>query len=1513
MAKPLFTADMVKTAMAQPPQAAVDAPTELGVEAEPPAFANQIQPQSIQPGQPLRAGATMNVNPGELALRSSILGFMEVPETLTDFVGGIAQQGIPQEQRSTAADWLHQIGIPQSPREILESPQYQQQVQAAGPMGGVASGLGQFGGGMAFPIGLLGQGAKLAAKGAKYVPGVAKMAAPIAQGVGKAMQGVNPMAKAAAANAGVGAGYGLAFGQGKKFGDTKGNLTPQEALTQGGIGGATGAGLGALLQGISQKFSGAGKAAAAQDQPIGGQFFGAQDGGGNYSPKTTANLLEAYIAKNPEKEQRAIDVAAKRTAKRGDPYREPLSEVQKKAALRASKEARDEAKYKRNTERQDRNFMKGRIFKDRDKRETREYREQEKNMSQAQRDQRELERRQYNEKRDQSRAERRQGERQENRQYTEKSRADQQAAREKSTQENRKFTEQRDSKRRNEKLTDTRDKEGKAGSRTSGSNEYYEKLYDKISTADHPERLSELEKRIYSSPQSKDGSRLLDNDQRQNLAKQLRKRNSELKASKKAKPGESEERQPAKPDAPKPAAGKTTPETPAPAPQEKATPGYKTGDFRKQIRNREKPREKRHEGALSTDSIALAGKLSQQEREMLNRSIDEIAEAHVEMAYARKELESLAEWGLKNESQWKDPSSSYELFKSSDGLTVAKAGAAKGFLLRAKIEKKLSQAHQQAESKYRDELIQQGVKRGDIQPKTTAEHMEVVVGGKADHAEITDAGKLKVLGMQKIQPPKREMPKNVQEMYERIERLKGRIKGYQQDADALKEEVLPLADRVFKAQAKEWAANEHSPAETPTFNVWHKDDHGHVTTITFKQNAVRHEFNDATADLKAKFDALHEKFLADSKREETIHDVISKSTKGLNMMTGFEPLAVGMVLGKQLGKRAGQFTKQTQNSALFVGTLRDILKAHPQFDGTRLANKFDEINGRILQGFAERGHRMVPISGGEDLTALLNKFKGVKVEDIPFAKIPGVTQAERETASLIRKAYKELAQTIEPVLNEMKARSDDLQFGVQAGRPKYPLALTENGKLRRDIHSKLYQEALQQMYDAAMLKGKHWEMASDALANLFNRKNASVFGNNPKIGLANFIDPLPMTIVEYGRHWLKASIKVNNKEIKAALKKLPIVPQADLTTIEMEQRKLLGKPAATNVFEKLGDMHENLNDFLGSKLDPIFKGKEKLTGMADKRYTRTAFVASVYRQAKNRGIDGDRLLDAILLNKGSIDPGLKKDVFKAVSADLAQLFNTLNPTINRDLFSDSLMGKVFGAYSRPQRRVGRYIYNLMKSDSKADKAKFAVASLMYLGMGGRAMLPTSVRNMMIYTGAIGAGFSAKDAVDTMQNLDKSNALEAMTGWDLSDRISYDAINIASPAIDDLEGLVNSVTSYRPGETMEQKVGRTGMQIVTGLALIPKFAGFGVGYLNSVANNFNYAAAGSRPVYVKVGPVSKKVSIPYDHNDAIRDSILAGPNPKGKAVRPLVEQALAAKIDAKRNSIKSALFPSGAEE
>lgn len=1518
--KPLFTADMVKTALASPQtQPGPPVPDQgepdglMGSNgSELPFFANpDASPQRIQPGQPLAGGVTQNVNPAELALRSSILGFLETPETLANAVGSVAQQGVPQEQRVTAADLLHHLGIKQTPGEYLESPAYQQQVQGAGPLGGAAAIGGQLAGGFAFPMGFIGALGKGAAKGAQMIPKIGKVAAPLIEGAAKLLP-KGAVAQKAVQGAATGAGYGLTFGQGKKFGQTKQNMNPQEAGTNALLGGGIGAGVGSGIEKISQML--AGRAGAAAQLEGAGSGFMPASAGGNYSPKTTGNLLDAFITKNPEQGQRAVQVANKRTAGRGGEYREAISDVQKKSAQRETKASQQEQKVSKNNQAKRANNLMGQIRKEKDLRERRDYAKMTKEEQRAYNEKRDLEKRRYSEKQGELKASDRRNERTDARQHQEQVRNSQQATREKATQESRQFTENRDQAKRSDRQNETQQKEGKTGSRTERSNHYYANLYENIRSADDADMLREYEKAIYASPQAKDGSRLLDNDQRQNLMRQFRLRLSDLKKENKVEPGESKGHQPAEPVAPQ--AKAATPE-PKPAKQQAPTEPTKpqpkpatTGDFRKMIKGREKERERRHEGALSADRIAASGKLTEAEHRTFKESVDQLAEAHVEMAYARKEIEKLSEWGLANPEKWGNPSASYDSIKTADGMMVAKAGAVDGYLLRAKIEKVLTKAQQQAVSDMRNKLVTKGIERGDITPRTYKDALEVTVGGKADYAEVNEAGKLKVVGMQKLAAPSRDMPKNVQEMYDRIERLRGRLASHHELSEEIKSDIMPIAHKIFEENKAAWAATEHDPERTPAFDVFHKDEYGHVSTIKFKQGSIRHEFNEATKDLKAQLDALHQKFIAESDREKTVTDIVKKNT--LHGFTGLEPILMAPIIGKAVGKRAAQFTKATESSALFVGTIRDIFKSHPQYMGDVIANKFDEINGRILEGFAQNGHRMVRITGGEDLTALLNKFKGVPVDQIMYAKIKDVTQAERETAVFFRKNYKELADTIKPVLDEMKARGRDVKFGIQEGR-KYSGDQLQEGRLRKDAHSKLYEEGLQQMHDAALLKGKNWEMASSAFATLLNRKNSAIFANNPRVGLANFIDPLPMNLVEFGRHWLSASVSMNRPGVKEALKRLPIVPQADLTSIEMNQRKLIAKPVNTNIFEKLVDVHENVNEFLGNKLDFLFKGKEKLTGLADKMYTRNAVLASIHRQAKMRGMDGNDLIDSILLNKKPLEAGLRRDVWKSVAQDVSQLFNTLNPTMNRDLFADSMLGKMTAAYSRPQRRVGRYMYNLMKGDAK-DKTKFFTASMMYLTMGGRAVLPTSVRNMITYSGAMGLGFGgARAAVDSMQNLDKMNALDNLTGWDLSDRISYDAINIASPTMDDLSSLMNDISSVRNGESPEARTGRIAARVVTGLALFPKIAGMGVGYLNSVGNNFRYAQEGSRPLYVNVGPVSKKVPIPYDYKDAMRDSILAGPNPKAKAVKPEVEKALAGRIDARRDAMFSKLTPSAAAE
>ncbi len=135
----------------------------------------------------------------------------------------------------------------------------------------------------------------------------------------------------------------------------------------------------------------------------------------------------------------------------------------------------------------------------------------------------------------------------------------------------------------------------------------------------------------------------------------------------------------------------------------------------------------------------------------------------------------------------------------------------------------------------------------------------------------------------------------------------------------------------------------------------------------------------------------------------------------------------------------------------------------------------------------------------------------------------------------------------------------------------------------------------------------------------------------------------------------------------------------------------------------------------------------------------------------------------------------------------------------------------------------------------------------------------------------------------MQNLDSGNAVEKLTGWDLSDRISYDAVNLAAPTLEDLSSLVNDISSVRNGETAEGKAARVTMRMVTGLALVPKTGRVGVD-TSIPRQTICDTPPKVRGLYVSVGGLTKKVPIPYDANDAPRDFILAGPNPKAKAVK-----------------------------
>ncbi len=928
--------------------------------------------------------------------------------------------------------------------------------------------------------------------------------------------------------------------------------------------------------------------------------------------------------------------------------------------------------------------------------------------------------------------------------------------------------------------------------------------------------------------------------------------------------------------------------------------------------------EDRHKTALSSNTVAKLAGLNAEETAALQQWSKDLAHLALEKKRANAQLQQLAEWALKNPDKW-EPSITDITKESVDGgMRLTKAGTMKRLFIQARIEKVLGSAEEEALTLQRNELWEQGVREGKIDPNksnTNRAHMSATVGGKVEKTAETADGMLDVGKVKPMQLPKLVPPKNLEELWQRAEVLLGKahfadqeikeLKAANGDHDLLDDgrNMADLVGKIFKKQAKVWAEAAGEEAKVPAINIGEVAD-GHVVTLRYEQKAIRKTFGDRAKDLEAEYRRLQAEALAASNREKTTYGM------ALKMFTGLEPLLVAMIGGKQIGKALSKFKSA---NALYVGTVRDIVKNAPDLNlprrlptGRQIAEGLDNMGGQLLDTFVRYHDVMAPIKGAEDLTTLLNKFKGIPTNKIKSSRSIDASRAERRAAHAIRIKYDELAQKIEPVLEELSQRKKDLANGnlkqlKDNGRLRAYNTATDfkDGKLRSTVYDELYHNALQKLHDGLKLQGQNNGGFTNIFGELISRKNTSIFSNSPKHGIANFIDNGPITLAHFGlnwgRAWTKMSTVVGDPKVRGFVDKLPILPQGDMQHIEREAARL-NRPDAENFQQRLVYTLDDLNHTLGVKFDVIFKGRERLTSAADRWYTRTAAVASIYNQAGKLGIPRDTLLHGLI--DGTLDPKTRAAVWRNVTADLSQLYNTVSPHLAKDLLATDPMGRALTGYSAPGRRAGRVMYDWAKSSDPKDKARFVAASAMYLAMGGRAVLPPTVRNLLLYGGAtIGASTAV---TQTLQNLDKANVLKNTTGWDVSDRISYDAFNIAAPALGSLKDLPGKVGAIAGREQDPGAAAAEAAWTVLGSALsaIPKLGPFGTSGLNSAYRNAQYAKKGWRPVHITTAFGDKVVFVKYNAGDAFRDTFIAGPSPQVQKLKAQEELRQAQKADSR---------------
>lgn len=1469
----------------------------------------------------LEGGLNANVNL-PLFAKSAGLGALDLVESLGNVGLAIANPltaldpNVPDDKKPTVKNIVNlptritnalfgnQAPEVQTASEILESEEYQQELNK-NLSNQIAGYGGQFGGGFLVPLGGFSNVAKTGAKLLPFSGGITRNVVRGAQGLPAAAQGTVKNIIRALPIALEGGAIGGTLTAGKQLGRNE-QLNPQDIATSTGLGATLGLPLGMIGNAISKnlnKRSLSGSASSRAPESVTPQLESGQAGGAPIKPKQLKFNLDALIdslfAKEaegklkPQQTDRTFRAVVSALKKRNEPQ---ASEADSLGGLIPTiDESVDEI---------------GEVIA----------------AAQAK--------------------------------FTNNRRKSVEAAK--------KASESSRNKRLSRRLTQTRIKrreqrsdaksqktENVGTDKVDKSNDLFKGLADEIEKADSPAALDELEIEVHTPP-STSGRRLFTSDQINALNRFIRKARRKFSKKKKSEESGSGE------DKGLPKGGKGGPTVKPPA---KAI----TGMIRKGMATKFMPREERHKLALSAEKWSELGGFNEKEREFFKDTLRAIAEERAELEINKKKLEDLADFALKNVKKWDARQGDFlatgdeQAIKVFNDGDLTRAGAVKGLLFKVQLNKVLSKRAQNDLSTQKFNLLQEGftmktrtgkdgkpvrigllgpdakpirdvdgkpilgiardpVKEGEAPDLPFNESLKVIdktysstMGGVAKNFKADESGRLVIEKMEPI-PSANPAIKDLNDLWNRSRLLQSKIKTAQDGLEELKGDSMDdgttfgdLMTRIFEKQKDVFKKGE-DPRKVPAVNVWNVDEQGNVVTVRYEQNQNVTTFNEATRDLELQYRnarAFAESLATRTKEKFTV------SGTTLHIATGLEPLAIAPIaarIAKDIGSKIAK--NKEFESLIHVGTIRDVIGGHEQFAGHIIKESLDSAQANILRAFHKFSDVLAPVKGVEDMVEIMNKFKGVKTKDILKAKISQeTTDAERRTAQLIRSNYDKVAEKVRPVLEEMKSRKTDLVNG-QPGEGRAGLYKPEeyaNGRLRSTIHSQAYQDSLQMLLNGLTLHKANDDAGAGLINMLVTRKNASIFGNNIKVGFTNFFDVAPITLAEYGHHWIKASLKMSavfgDKAVRQGVKKLPIIPQGELQQLRL-QEQIRNRPAPENLVDRVFQTVDEISLALGTKLDPIFKGKEVLTGLADKMYSRTAVVASLSKQASELGVNGDKYIADFFAGRLASD--LEQKAFVRIVDDLSGLYNTVFPNINRDMLAESTIGQTVAQYAKPQRRVMRKMYDWMTSKNPKDRGKFIGAAIMYMGMGGRAVIPASIRNMILYSAAAGTAVGgalglnnlglAQKTEDAFQGLDSLNVLRNTTGLDYTDRLGYDWINIASPALDDIQAMMpramKAIQERDFGGALWQAFG-------VSLSIFPKVGPVGSGQLNSFARNNRWAEIGSRPTVIKLGDFSKRVTIPYNQSDAIRDFFIAGPNDKVQELTPAVRKQIAKKLDQRR--------------
>jgi hypothetical protein len=1451
-------------------------------------------------------------------------GISEVPEDLTNFALGAGQSlaNVPQQNRVTVADLVRKL----LPGYVSPGEQNRGPAMAAGlaqnPAVGVASAVGNFAGGMMFPLGgVEAAGLNAAKAGLKFIPGaipaIQHLAQPVRQlaqtskgaavlnalkyapkmniGFGKLSVPAGPMLHGAA----TGAAYAPVFTGGQTFGQTRQMPTGQQIRASMALGGGLGAGMGGAMGAVQRYLlaskiskmakmsqlaeeqnnkpavalksimplpvlqekmnSGILKAVAANYERTGGDPAPLKQLG-----RTLIPALHAHYDPLGPKYTAAIDAAD--------------SLLQKHVVQRASVKARDafsEQKALENRQRMD-------------------AKEQQKKQEAAQK-------------------------------------------------------EQQKKQEAEQKLKGSVEK---TAEHTMTSGDRFEDLSDRIGRARSKDDLSSFRNEIFNPGVGPKGQRLLDTGHQMELDRQWRKAYARFHRAKGGKPGESQ-------------AAPSSSETPPLESQSSKTslkgeitidegeqkPGgvrdFLIGTFRKVINKKSYgPRENRYKFAVSVDALAKAAGLPQDKTTALKKWVADLSAAARERTICRQRANRLCEWAMTHEDEWVGSLGNVKLSRRTDIKTENEANDVlsringNGNLDRLILKARMENSFEEATNSNLEGVPVNNKRSGETGirlKKLSNATVEVTTNGSVEKdawRENLD-GSLKLKEIGKVKLDEFVPPKSADDLFNQLHQQLTWHDIYDEDIADIKAGEAPynyLEGHTAKSVMQEAFDALKLPyleGKAPDTIVWHIDEADHVSTVAFKQERTR-----SLDDLHAEVDNAQEdaqKFvegLADKDgniKYEALWGNVANMSKLLSYFPGAEIPVLGMLLAKPTLKAGDIIGNLTHTDVIFAGALDNIFRheGSARFDGELVSQSFHTMVGDINRNFfKDMAGQYVHPQSAEDLAELLNEFKGEEIDQANYrhravndayeklhkdgiAMMPeDIAEANKraDTALMIRAKYQALAQDVAARIKEMEIRETDAKSGVLSPEGKQFMVGgidydNTTGKVYRGAYSRIYHQALTELHKGLTLQPTQYSHPADAVMNLYaSRVSKSIMANNPVVGLRNFFDQAPVTIAYYGHHFFTAVLDLAvNAEARDAVLRMPSVPQSDMSHLQLQEQLKDTRPPE-NIGQHIQQYALKVEDFI-QKIDPLFKGTTPLVSMADRHIFGPASVlASFYKQAHEAGVPRHEFMENLM--NGKYDEKKTSGIFAQVSLDVSKNTNSWAPHLNQDMFANSTVGKLMNAYSTPSRRNTKTIEGWARSDDPVDKARIVSVAMQSVALAGAGAIPASA--LLAYKAWAFLNGQNEQAQKNINFIDQRNILRAATGIDYSNNFSSDYASGAAPAIDKvgrIYGAMKSAAQSAPS-TEAALLAAAGVALDSA-AIFPKIGPLGWESWKRGLKVTEAAGEGTRKVYYKIGDTLSHVMInDYNYHDAMRDWLIGGINPKAKPLIQEAEMNAAIKADAK---------------